>query len=130
MLECSLERIEFMKKNDFKLIAIVLVTALAAFLIHHFAGGGNAGTVTVKIDGELAGTYSLLENQEIEINGGSNILVIKDGEADMIEADCPDKLCVKQKSISKNNENIICLPNKVIVEVKSSEDSEYDAVTN
>ena len=30
----------------------------------------------------------------------------------------------------KNHENIICLPNKVIVEVESSDDSEYDAVTN
>ena len=119
-----------MKKNDFKIIIIVLIIAGAAFLIHNFTGGKSAGTVTVKIDGELEGTYSLLENQEIEINGGSNILVIKDGEADMTEADCPDKLCVKQKSISKNNENIICLPNKVIVEVESDENSEYDAVTN
>ena len=48
----------------------------------------------------------------------------------MIDANCPDKLCVKQKSISKNNENIICLPNKVIVEVESEENSEYDAVVN
>jgi len=119
-----------MKKNDLILIIIVIVLAAAAFLIHNFMGGDNAGVVTVKVDGELKGTYSLLENQEIEINGGSNILVIKDGEADMIWADCPDKLCVKQKSVSKNNENIICLPNKVIVEVESDENSEYDAVTN
>jgi len=119
-----------MKKNDLILIIIVIVLAAAAFLIHNFMGGDNAGVVTVKVDGELKGTYSLLENQEIEINGGSNILVIKDGEADMTWADCPDKLCVKQKSVSKNNENIICLPNKVIVEVESDENSEYDAVTN
>ena len=119
-----------MKKNDLILIIIVIVIAAAAFLIHNFMGGDNAGVVTVKVDGELKGTYSLLENQEIEINGGSNILVIKDGEADMTWADCPDKLCVKQKSVSKNNENIICLPNKVIVEVESNENSEYDAVTN
>lgn len=119
-----------MKKNDFKLIIVVLVIAVAAFFVHNFMGSKSAGTVTVKIDGELAGTYSLLENQEIEINNGSNILVIKDGVADMIDANCPDKLCVKQKSISKNNENIICLPNKVIVEVESEENSEYDAVTN
>lgn len=119
-----------MKKNDFKLIILVLIIAVAAFLIHNFMGGKTAGTVTVKIDGKLMGTYSLVENQEIQINGGTNILVIKDGEADMIEADCPDKLCVKQKSISKNKENIICLPNKVIVEVVSDEDSEFDAVTN
>lgn len=119
-----------MKKNDIVLIIIVLVIAASVFLIHNFVGAKSAGVVTVKVDGELKGTYSLLENQEIEINDGSNILIIIDGEADMTEADCPDKLCVKQKSISKNNENIICLPNKVIVEVESDENSEYDAVTN
>ena len=118
------------RKNDIILILIVVIIAGLAFLIHNVTGSKSAGTITVKVDGVIEGTYSLLENQEIEINGGSNILIIKDGEADMIEADCPDKLCVKQKSISKNKESIICLPNKVVVEVESSESSEYDAVTN
>ena len=44
-----------MKKNDYKLIVIVLVIALAAFIAHNFMGGKNAGTVTVKIDGEVTG---------------------------------------------------------------------------
>lgn len=70
------------------------------------------------------------EEQTIEINGGTNILQIKEGKADMTEADCPDKLCVHQKAVSKNGESIICLPNKVVIEVKSSEQSAYDAVTN
>ena len=118
------------KKNDLILIIVVVVIAVAAFLLHNIMGNEQAGIVTVKVDGELKGRYSLLENQEIEINGGTNILVIKDGTADIIDADCPDKLCVKQKAVSKNHENIICLPNKVVVEVESSEDSEYDAVTN
>ena len=56
--------------------------------------------------------------------------MIKNGKADMTEADCPDKLCVHQKPVSKNHESIICLPNKVIVEVDSSANSEFDAVTN
>ena len=118
------------KKNDLILIIVVVVIAVAAFLLHNIMGNEQAGIVTVKVDGELKGRYSLLENQEIEINGGTNILVIKDGTADIIDANCPDKLCVKQKAVSKNHENIICLPNKVVVEVESSEDSEYDAVTN
>ena len=119
-----------MKKNDKILIAIVLVIAFFVYFIHGILGGDGADTVTVKVDGKITGTYSLIGNQTIEINEGSNILKIEDGVADMIEADCPDKLCVKQKAISKNKESIICLPNEVIVEVKSSEDSEYDAVVN
>lgn len=119
-----------LKKNDVVLIIIIVAVAVLAFLLHNVIGGKGASCVTVKVNGEIQGVYSLAEEQEIEINGGTNILVIKNGKADMIEADCPDKLCVNQKAVSKNNENIICLPNKVIVEVDSSENSEFDAVTN
>ena len=119
-----------LKKNDVVLIIIIVAVAVLAFLLHNVIGGKGASCVTVKVNGEIQGVYSLAEEQEIEINGGTIILVIKNGKADMIEADCPDKLCVNQKAVSKNNENIICLPNKVIVEVDSSENSEFDAVTN
>lgn len=118
------------KKNDVILIAVIGITAAVLFLVHEFMGGKEAGTITIKVDGQVEGTYRLSEDQEIEINGGMNVLRIKDGEADMIEANCPDKLCVNQKAISKNNENIICLPNKIVVEIDSNEDSEFDAVTN
>ena len=115
-------------KKDMLLIIIIIFAALMSFLLHEVVGGKGAGCVTVKVEGEITGVYSLSEDQEIEINGGTNILMIKNGRADMIQADCPDKLCVNQKAISKNGESIICLPNKVVVTIGSSENSEYDAV--
>lgn len=117
-------------KKDYILIVVILCVAGLAFLLHGLIGGKGAGSVTVKVKGEITGVYSLAEDQEIEINKGTNILQIKNGQADMISADCPDKLCVHQKAISKNHESIICLPNKVIVEIESSENSELDAVAN
>ncbi|MCI5869371.1 MAG: NusG domain II-containing protein [Dorea sp.] len=119
-----------LKKNDWILIlGIVCIAALTLF-VHEWKGENGVGVVTIKVNGKITGRYSLEENQEIEINDGSNLLKIKDGEADMISADCPDKLCVHQKAISKDGESIICLPNQVVVEIESSESSEYDAVTN
>lgn len=58
----------------------------------------------------------------------TNVLTIRDGRADMTEADCPDKLCVHQKAISKNHEMIVCLPNKVVVEVTGSEENGFDSI--
>lgn len=121
---------KMVKKKDIVLVAVIFVTALAAFLLHDLIGAAAAGSVTVKVGGEIEGVYSLGEDQEIEINGGTNILIIRNAKADMIEADCPDKLCVNQRAISKNGESIICLPNKVVVEVSSKENSEFDAVAN
>ena len=67
------------------------------------------------------------KDQEISIND-TNLLVIQEGCVFMKKAECPDHSCVKQGKISKNKESIVCLPNKVIVEVISNQDSELDAI--
>ena len=65
------------KKKDAVLILTVLLIAGAAFGVHEFAGGDGADTVTVKVDGKVTGTYPLAKDQKIRINGGTNILTIK-----------------------------------------------------
>ena len=89
----------------------------------------EAGEVLVTVDGQEYGRYALSKDVDIPIND-TNYLIIKDGKADMLEANCPDHICVDQKAISKTGETIVCLPNKVIVEVRSAESPELDAVTN
>lgn len=118
-----------MKKNDILLAVIVLIIAVFGLLFYRNLEKKTAGTITVTVDGDVYGTYFLDQDQEILI-GKTNRLVIKDGKADMIEADCPDQICVDHKSISKNKESIACLPNKVIVEVVGGAEASLDAVTN
>ena len=118
-----------MKKNDWILVAVILVLAGIGIIVYSNLGRQTAGIVKVTVDGEFFGTYSLRKEQEIKIND-TNHLLIKDGQADMIEADCPDQICVEHISISKNKETIVCLPNKVIVEIVGGENLEMDAVAN
>ena len=79
---------------------------------------------------EQIGTYSLSQPQTVKIKNSkgktTNVLVIRDGKADMKEADCPDKLCVHQKAISAENESIVCLPNRVVVTVTNSKKEGMD----
>ena len=58
-----------------------------------------------------------------------NLLMISDGTAFVSDADCPDKLCVKQRAISRNGESIICLPHKLVIRIVAKEESRLDAVT-
>ena len=122
-----------LEKRDKLLIVIVVCVALCAFLAHQIIGGDGAGKVTVKVNGELKGTYSLAEDQTIEINGGTNILQIKNGKADMTEADCPDHLCMKQPAVGSAGGYIVCLPNRVVIQGEGDSDSQdsesgFDAV--
>lgn len=111
------------KKKDILLIIVVLVVALGFYLGQEYLGRTKGDQVVVMVDGEVFGTYDLNKNQTVSINNGSNILKIQDKKAKITQADCPDKLCVHQKSISKTNESIICLPNKVVVKIAASEGS-------
>ncbi len=46
----------------------------------------------------------------------------------METARCPDQICVRHKAISRNGENIICLPYKIVVSIEEGEDTDVDAV--
>ncbi len=111
-------------KKDLILLAVILAAALIIFGVFKIRNQETGAQVKVTVDGETYGTYDLNPSdgkpQTIEIKIGgvvTNILVIEDGKADVTEADCPDKLCVNQKAISVTGETIVCLPNKVVVEV-------------
>ena len=80
--------------------------------------------------GKLFGTYSLYEDQSIDIVNGShqNHVVIKDGSVRMSSANCSGQDCVHQHSISKSGETIVCLPNRVVLEITGGEKA-YDAIS-
>ena len=97
------------------IIALLVSSLIALFLMKAFSEEGNY--VRVSVDGETVAEYSLSEDGVYSLNGGTNILVIKDEEAYVSEASCPDGLCVHQGRISLVGERIVCLPNRVMAEV-------------
>ena len=114
-----------MKIKEIIIIAGLLVSALGAWLAIELTK--TEGTqVVVKVNGVEVETYSLEIDGEYELNGGTNILCIKDGKAYLIDAKCPDHLCVKQGSISYNGETITCLPYKLTVTVSGGENPDVE----
>ena len=93
----------------------------------------DGGTAVVTIDGEEYEQFPLDETivEKIELPDGSyNVLEIKDGKADITEASCPDGICVDHRKVSKTNQTIVCLPNKVIVTIQDGAEAEVDMMTN
>ena len=117
-------------KRDLYLILILALIGIGLLVI--FLGIKPSGSrVKVFVDGTEVGEYSLAVDGRFVIegaDGGTNVLVIEDGHAYMDEASCPDHLCMNMGQISKGGQSIICLPNKVVVEVASDNKSEIDAV--
>ncbi len=117
-------------KNDVIFISFLIVFCIGVCVAVYKGGAIEGSNITITVDGAEYGTYSLLEEQTITIEneGALNIIEIKDGEAYMKEASCPDQLCVDQNEISYDKESIICLPNKVVITVNSDMESDLDGI--
>lgn len=121
------------RKNDMILILALLIVALIAYFGIGIYQEMNTrdGVAVITIDGVEYGRYPLAEDivEKIELpDGAYNLLVIEDGQADVTEASCPDGICVNHREISKRGQSIVCLPNKVVVEIINGEESEIDFV--
>ena len=49
-----------------------------------------------------------------------NEVVATNEQIEISDADCPDQLCVKKGKIERAGQTIVCLPHKLLVEIKSS----------
>ncbi|SOC06354.1 NusG domain II-containing protein [Pseudobutyrivibrio ruminis] len=125
-----------MKKNDLKLIVTVLVVAVVFWLgmsLYQKYNTANQAYVLVTIDGVEYGKYPLNKDitERIEFEDGSyNVLEIKDGEAQISEASCPDQICVNHMHIHYSKEMIVCLPNGLIAEIVNGEERDIDGSTH
>lgn len=57
-------------------------------------------------------------------DGCTNIIEVRNGSIGIISADCPDKLCVKQGFIDSSLLPITCLPNRVVIQIRTNDRNE------
>lgn len=105
-----------MKKRDLIAAAVILLLALAVWGAGRLLPSGETGQLRITVAGDVYGTYSLSQDQEISI-GDTNICRIEDGQVSMIWADCPDQICVHTRAITSGGGTIVCLPNRIVLEI-------------
>jgi len=113
---------QFLKKLDIVIIILLLAAAAAGFCLLSTDAGSNA-QVKITKNGELVGIYPLDEDNLIVIDE-HNSVQIGDGKVWMAYSDCPDGYCMKMGKITHGS--IVCLPNRVVVEIISA--GEPDAI--
>ena len=105
-------------------IVMAVVTAAAlALAITGALGGKKGAAVTITEDGKTQ-EYPLGENRTITLR--SLTVVIENGEAYVINPDCPDKICEHSGRISQVNQSIVCLPAGVVVGIKGAGEFQTD----
>lgn len=118
-----------MKKNRKAMLLrdICLILALAMIgillLLWSQRGDRTGGYASVQVNGVEISRHSLYLEGTFPINGGTNTLEIKAGKARLVDADCPDKLCVRQGWVQYTGQCITCLPNRLTVTIVGGDDS-------
>lgn len=110
------------KKAD---ILVIFIIVLTSFFIYFFTNKlpkdheNSSKKVVITVDGKIFKEVSLNKDTDIRINSqyGNNVVHIENGEVQMFESDCKDKICMKMGKIGLNGDSIICLPNRLMVKI-------------
>ena len=110
---------------------IVLFSALVvlgggAFLLLRGADTG-ARTARISLDGEVyeeidLNAVAMPYDIRIETELGYNIVHVEHGAISVSEADCPDQVCVDQGWISDGTVPVVCLPNRLVIQIEGGGD--------
>lgn len=126
-----------MTKGDKILIVFIIIISLGSLgFIRNNAVGYNDKYISIQVNGKeykkiIFDKSVIGKTIPIETQFGYNLVEIGDGNVRVIEASCPDELDVKQGYISLPGEIIVCLPNRLIIEIKgSSEIREIDYISH
>jgi len=117
-------------RNDKVLIFSSLALA-SFFFIRAFFVSREASTALIKVGDIPVQRVPLKIDRIINIQGekGKVIIEVKDGRVRAVESSCFQKICVNTGWIDKPGQNIICLPNRVLVIIEGKERAGIDAVS-
>lgn len=101
--------------------ALLLLSTAALFL----AGGVRITGAVAKIyvDGQCVRSIDLnqvTKRETITIPGksGYNTICVEQGRIRIIEADCPDQICVNSEWLTDSARPIVCLPHRLVIQLE------------
>ena len=111
-----------------KVILCLLLGAAAASAVWLLLPREEVLSPTARItrDGALLEEIDLTRVEEpytlvVEDSQGSNTLQVERGRIRVLEADCPDQVCVRQGWVQDGAVPIVCLPHRLVIEIGGGE---------
>ena len=123
--------LRILTRCDKLLIVGLLVVALLCLGIVRYRAG-RTDTVVVQVDGEEVIRASLAEDRRFWVDGPLHRteIEIKDKRVRVVDSPCEKKICVRTGWIDKPYQTIVCVPNRVVIRLLGSNDSDkLDGIT-
>ena len=112
-----------MKRRTIIISCIMVIVVSVICLVLALKGRNERlHTAVITVYGKVVRTVDLDEASDetfrVESENGYNTICISDGEISVIEASCPDKMCINHGALKTEYLPIVCLPNKLIIELR------------
>lgn len=116
------------------LVVLLVVAAAVALIFFLKPEPGNFLTASVVLDGETIAEYDLsglTGPVEHTVDEAPYPLVIQaeQGRIRVLESECPSQDCVHTGWIDKAGQQIICLPDKLVISLSGTDAKEFDAIS-
>lgn len=106
-------------------VIVVILVAVCVGAIAHMKSSGRDGSLMAYVyrDNEIIDSINLSKVSEAyrityEYNGGEkNVVEVRPGSIGIVEATCPDHLCMNMGFISDELMPVTCLPNHLVIRV-------------
>lgn len=127
------EGADFYKTSKFDVILIGLVLFLSVVSILWFTRTRIRQSSEPKValiyqKDKLLEEVKLDNDNAISILNGRMQIEIKGRRIRVVNSDCPQHICVNMGWIKYSGQTIVCVPNKVVIEIKSAGSPLLDAV--
>lgn len=115
---------------------ILLILAVSVACLWYAKTHSKKGTIASLVQsGKVIKTINLdevTESYTFRVDGDDgisyNIIEVRPGEIGVIEASCPDKICISMGFVKEMGLPITCLPNELIIILSDEEGMEPDMV--
>lgn len=123
-----------LKPLDFVVIIVLVIITIGSsgLAIYNSQKSYKNKYVEIELKGKLYKKLPLdnstKEQIKVQTDLGENVIEIANGKVRIIDADCKDKICIKDGAINKPGSVLVCLPHKLVVQIKG-DNTESDTVS-
>ncbi len=123
--------LKYFSRGDWGVIAALLAVAGVGFLLNLQRDTSQGTFVQVVYRNHLLYRLPLNADRSLSVKGDSGglVLQIRDGMVWVSHSQCPHKICMRMGKISHPGQLIVCVPNRIVIQIVGREKPDFDVIT-
>ncbi len=113
------------KADIILIIFLLLISIMSLWILSWDVDKAEGKRISVQIDGREVDSLELNRENvgksfKYKSKYGSNIIHLSENGVFMERSNCPNQICIHQGEITRKGGMLVCLPNHLLIEIKSS----------